>query len=236
MEGEQHNTYDIEFYGPNTMMGTLYLGALKAGELMATAVGEPEAAQVYRRIYESGRVKLEALWNGDYYLQKVPPRDQIQVSAKAHKQENPNQVDYQYGAGCLSDQMLGQWFAHVIGFGHLLTPERTRKTLASIYRYNFKQSFYDHPNPQRIYALNDEQGLLLCSWPKGHRPALPFVYSEEVWTGIEYQVAAHLIYEGLIVEGLAITKAVRDRYDGQRRNPWNEVECGNHYARALSSW
>jgi len=236
MEGEQHNTYDIEFYGPNTMMGTFYLGALKAGEKMAVAVGEGDAAQVYRRIYESGRKKQESLWNGDYYIQKVPPRADIQVSAKAHKQESRDEVNYQYGEGCLSDQMLGQWFAHVIGFGHLLEPERTRRTVASVYRYNFKHNFYDHPNPQRIYALNDEKGLLLCSWPKGNRPSLPFVYSDEVWTGIEYQVAAHLIYEGLIEEGLSVVKGVRDRYDGKRRNPWNEVECGSHYARALSVW
>ena len=236
MEGEQHNTYDIEFYGPNTMMGTFYLGALKAGEKMAVAVGEKEVAQVYRRIYESGRKKQESLWNGDYYIQQVPPRADIQVSAKAHKQESRDEVNYQYGEGCLSDQMLGQWFAHVIGFGHLLEPERTRRTMASVYRYNFKHNFYDHPNPQRIYALNDEKGLLLCSWPKGNRPSLPFVYSDEVWTGIEYQVAAHLIYEGLIEEGLSVVKGVRDRYDGKRRNPWNEVECGSHYARALSVW
>ena len=236
MEGEQHNTYDIEFYGPNTMMGTFYLGALKAAEKMAIAVGEKEAAEVYRQIYESGRKKQESLWNGDYYVQKVPPRAEIKVSPKAHKQESADEVNYQYGDGCLSDQMLGQWFAHVIGFGHLLESERTRRTLASIYRYNFKHNFYDHPNPQRIYALNDEKGLLLCSWPKGNRPSLPFVYSDEVWTGIEYQVAAHLIYEGLIEEGLSVVKGVRDRYDGKRRNPWNEVECGSHYARALSVW
>ena len=138
--------------------------------------------------------------------------------------------------GCLSDQLLGQWFAAVVGLGYLLPPEHVRETLQSIYRYNFKHNFRDHANTQRIYALNDEKGLLLCSWPRGKRPALPFVYSDEVWTGIEYQVAAHLIYEGLVEEGLAIVKAVRDRYDGERRNPWNEVECGNHYARALSSW
>ncbi len=84
--------------------------------------------------------------------------------------------------------------------------------------------------------MNDEKGLLLCSWPKGGRPAIPFVYSDEVWTGIEFQVAAHMIYEGLVEEGLAIVKGVDDRYDGLRRNPWNEVECGSHYARALASW
>ena len=105
-----------------------------------------------------------------------------------------------------------------------------------IFRYNFTASFQDFANPQRIYALNDEKALLLCSWPRGKRPALPFVYSDEAWTGIEYQVAGHLIYEGMVEEGLAVVKAVRDRYDGFRRNPWNEIECGSHYARAMASW
>jgi uncharacterized protein (DUF608 family) len=242
MEGEQHNTYDIEFYGPNTMMGTLYLGALRAGELMATAIGDRAAAETYHRIRVNGQQKLEELWNGDYYVQKVPPADQIRPLEKGsdeswHAEAVQNgQVRYQYGQGCLSDQLLGQWFAEVLGLGYSLEPGRIGTTLQSIYCYNFKHHFYDHPNTQRIYALNDEKGLLLCSWPKGNRPALPFVYSDEVWTGIEYQVAAHLIYAGHLEEGLSIVKGARDRYDGARRNPWNEVECGSHYARALASW
>jgi non-lysosomal glucosylceramidase len=89
---------------------------------------------------------------------------------------------------------------------------------------------------QRTYALGDEAGLVLCSWPRGGRPRIPFVYSDEVWTGIEYQVAAHLLWEGAVDEGLEIVRAVRARHDGTRRNPWNEVECGNHYARSLASW
>ena len=243
MEGEQHNTYDIEFYGPNTMMGTLYLGALAASERMARAVGDDQAAGDYHRVFESGRKKLdEQLWGRGYYVQRVPDPSTIHVEQTEHREAwyasamTESGLKYQYGDGCLSDQLLGQWFAAVVGLGHLLPPEHVRDALASIYRHNFKHNFFDHPNTQRIYALNDEKGLLLCSWPYGNRPALPFVYSDEVWTGIEYQVAAHLIYEGMVAEGLAITKAVRDRYDGQRRNPWNEVECGNHYARALSSW
>ncbi|MEW5978601.1 MAG: GH116 family glycosyl-hydrolase [Acidobacteriota bacterium] len=242
MEGEQHNTYDIEFYGPNSMMGTLYLGALLAGERMALAVGDSAAADAYRGLFESGRRKLEELWTGEFYVQKVPPVNQIRSLDKGSQESwhaeavQNGEVRYQFGSGCLSDQLLGQWFAEVVGLGHLLDPDHVRRTLQSIYRHNFKHSLYDHPNTQRIYALNDEKGLLLCSWPKGGRPALPFVYADEVWTGIEYQVAAHLIYEGLVEEGLAIVKGIRDRYDGARRNPWNEVECGAHYARALASW
>ncbi len=222
MEGEQHNTYDIEFYGPNSMMGTLYLGGLRAAERMARAVGDNEGAETYARLAQSGSEKLDReLWNGEYYVQKY------------EEQKHPK---YQFGEGCLSDQLLGQWFAEVVGLGLVLPAAHVRRALQSVFRYNFTAGFQDFANPQRIYALNDEKALLLCSWPKGKRPALPFVYSDEAWTGIEYQVAAHLIYEGLVEEGLALVKSVRDRYDGFRRNPWNEVECGSHYARAMSSW
>lgn len=161
------------------------------------------------------------LYNGEFYEQKYDP-------AKAPK--------YQYGAGCLSDQMIGQWFAQIVGLGHLFEPDHVRRTMRSIFDYNWRSEFWEHPNPQRIYALNDEKGLLLCSWPHGGRPELPFVYSDEVWCGIEYQVASHLIYEGLVREGLAIVKGVRERHDGRRRNPWNEFECGSHYARSMASW
>jgi hypothetical protein len=146
------------------------------------------------------------------------------------------ELRYQYGRGCLSDQLLGAWFGAVVGLDNLLPPERVRAALESIFRYNWRADLGDHANTQRTYALNDEAGLLLCSWPKGERPTQPFPYSDEVWTGIEYQVAAHLIYAGLVDEGLTIVRGLRDRHDGERRNPWNEFECGNHYARAMASW
>jgi uncharacterized protein (DUF608 family) len=222
MEGEQHNTYDIEFYGPNSMMGGFYLGALLAGSKMAEAMGDAASAQQYKDIFEKGRQKYnDLLWNGEYYVQKY---------------DQAMEKKYQYGEGCLSDQVLGQWISMVAGLGRFLPQDRLKTTLASIFRSNFRTDFRDYSNVQRTYALNDEKGLLLCSWPKGGRPPLPFVYSDEVWTGIEYHVASHLMYEGLLEEGLSIVKAVRDRYDGWRRNPWDEVECGHHYARAMSSW
>jgi len=186
MEGVQHNTYDIEFLGPNTMMGTIYLAALRAAEEMARALGDGSAEE-YRRLYEKGSRKLdELLWNGEYYIQRYDPN------------EAPK---YQYGDGCLSDQLLGQWMAMVVGLGRLLPEEHVKGALASIFRYNWKKSLLDHENCQRVYAINDEAGLLLCTWPRGGRPALPFVYSDEVWTGIEYQVASHMLYEGMIEGG-----------------------------------
>ena len=230
MEGVQHNTYDIEFYGPNTMMGSFYLGALRAAEEMARYLGEPEKADEYRSVYESGRAWMdENLFNGEWYRQDVRP----EAGKKDSMKDWPK---YQYGDGCLSDQMIGQWYARMLELGDLFDPDKVKETMASIFRYNWKADLSEHPNPQRIYALNDESGLLLCSWPRGGRPALPFVYSDEVWCGIEYQVAAHLIYEGFVEEGLAVTKGVRDRHDGTRRNPWNEFECGSHYARSMASY
>jgi len=222
MEGEQHNTYDIEFYGPNSMMGAFYLGALKAASEMAAVAGDQEASAEYRRVFDLGCGNYDrVLWNGEYYIQKF---DKVM------------ETKYQYGEGCLSDQLLGQWLGMVSGLGRYLPEEHIRTALGSIFEHNFMPDFRNFSNAQRTYALGDEKGLLLCSWPNGGRPPLPFPYSDEVWTGIEYQVASHLIYEGRLEEGLSIVKAVRDRYDGRKRNPWDEVECGHHYARAMSSW
>ncbi|MEM4168889.1 MAG: GH116 family glycosyl hydrolase [Thermoproteota archaeon] len=222
MEGEQHNTYDIEFYGPNPMVSSLYLGALRAAEEMAKHLGDSESAEKYREVFEKGRESFsKLLWNGEYFVQRF--------------QGDPN-IRYQFGEGCLSDQLLGQWFSHVVGLGYLLPEEQVKSALMAVFRYNWKESLLEHENCQRTYALNDEGGLVLCSWPKGGKPDYPFPYCDEVWTGIEYQVAAHLIYEGFVNEGLKIVKGVRDRYDGLKRNPWDEVECGHHYARAMSSW
>ncbi|MFN7939054.1 MAG: GH116 family glycosyl hydrolase [Bryobacteraceae bacterium] len=223
MEGEQHNTYDIRFYGPNSMIGTLYLAALAACARMAAHLGDPSAAE-FDKLRQQGAAELDRLlWNGEYYIQKTDERDKRAAT-------------WQFGEGCLSDQLLGQWFAELTGLGKLLPPQRIRQCLDSIVRYNFRENFHDMPSGQRIYALNDEKGLLVCSWPQGKRPAVPFGYCDEVWTGVEYQVAAHLFMEGKAADGLRLVRAVRDRHDGRRRNPWDEVECGHHYARALSSW
>lgn len=222
MEAVQHNTYDIEFLGPNTMMGTFYLAALKAMALIAAELGHAEDAKEYKEVYDRGRVNYEKLiWNGEFYVQNYDEK------------EAPR---YQFGEGCLSDQMLGQWFAHVIDIGYVLLEPRVKSAVEAVFKHNWVPDMSGHHNCQRTYALGDEAGLILCTWPNGGQPALPFVYSDEVWTGIEYQVAAHLMYEGLLKEGLSIVKGARDRHDGYRRNPWNEFECGHHYARAMSSW
>jgi len=222
LDSQQHNTYDIEFYGPNSLTNSMFFAALKAGIEMAKHLGDQEHVEKYKEALDKGSKKMdELLWGGKYYIQQI---------------DDVNKYRYQYGKGCLSDQLLGQFLSHVAGLGYILPEEHVKEAVNSIFKYNFRTSFKEHENVERTYTLNDEKGLLLCSWPEGGRPKLPFVYSDEVWTGIEYQVASHLIYEGYVDEGLTIVKSVRERHDGYRRNPWNEVECGHHYARSMASW
>lgn len=241
MEGEQHNTYDIEFYGYTTMTGSIYLGALLAAAEIAEHLGDRASADTYRKLLASGREKyMKECWNGEYFQQQIVDPETLGPRAPGAFGPAPVKVDgeykYQYGPGCLTDQLLGQWFAHVVGLGYVLPEKAVRKALGAVFKHNFCADLSGYANAQRVYAVNDEAALLLCTWPRGGRPKLPLVYGEEAWTGIEYQAAAHLIYEGKIDEGLRVVRAVRDRYAGHNRNPWDEVECGHHYARAMSSW
>ena len=144
---------------------------------------------------------------------------------------------YQYGTGCISDGVIGSWMSLAAGLDEPLDKEKVTSHLMSVYKYNLKHTLTRHSNPQRPgYAVGVDGGLLLCTWPHGGKPSLPFVYSDEVWTGIEYQVAAHLMFVGKVEEGLDIVRTCRRRYDGAVRNPLNEYECGSWYARALASY
>jgi len=245
-----HNTYDIEFWGPDGMCTSIYLGALAAMTKMAQAAGQADDAKFYGELSERCAAFMdEQLFNGEYYQQKVEYmdlRDQSFAAMVAHVDGNSSEMQqllkregpkYQYGSGCLSDGVIGAWMARMYGIATPLKREHVRATLQAIFKNNFKTDLSDHANAQRPgYAMGREPGLLLCSWPQGGKPTLPFVYSDEVWTGIEYQVASHLIAEGFVAEGLTIVKALRSRYDGKTRNPWNEYECGNWYARAMASY
>lgn len=222
LEGLQHNTYDIEFIGGNPLSGVMYLAALKAAGRMAEALGDADTQkELEKRLCDSSKILDKTCFNGAYYVQAI---------------DDPNSLPYQFGSGCLSDQLFGQTLAHLCGLGELLPPEHARRAALSIYQNNFLPGEKRPPVMQRLYVHHDEPGLLLCTWPQGGKPRFPFVYSDEVWTGIEYQVATLLIYEGFVAEGLALVSAVRQRFDGVRRNPFSEMECGFHYARSLASY
>ena len=249
LEEPHHNTYDIEYWGPDGHCSSFYLGALTAAVEMGTFLGD-DVAQ-YQTLRDRGRQFLETkLYNGEYFFQQVQTEgldakfQPLDLSANgpgygeiiaAINEQGPK---YQYGTGCLSDGVLGFWMARVCGLDQdIVDPAKVRSNLRAIHQYNLRHDLYDHANPQRpAFALGHDGGLLLCTWPRGGAPALPFVYSDEVWTGIEYQAAAHMMMAGLVDEGLEVVRLARDRYDGRVRNPFNEYECGHWYARALSSY
>ena len=240
MEGVQHNTYDVEFYGPNPMCGIYYLGALRAGEEMARAAGDKASAEIYRKLFEQGSRWIDAnLFNGEYYVQQIKGFRKEEIADNLRSDmgsENTEAPEYQLGAGCLVDQLVGQYLADICGLGALVAPEKIRATLRSIYRYNYKRSLAGHNNTERTFALNNEASVVICDYGKAERPHIPFPYFAETMTGFEYTAAVLMMNWGMVDEGLECIRNIRLRYDGEKRNPWDEAECGHHYARAMSAW
>jgi uncharacterized protein (DUF608 family) len=226
IEKTQANTYDIAFYGANTYVGSLYLAALKAAGRMASLMGDSSFESKCLSIASKGeKNSVSRLWNGQFFIQDV--------DLKKHP-------EFQYGDGCLSDQLFGQTWSHLNDLGYIYPKENVRSALQAIWDYNWAPDVETqnkvHP-PERTYASPGEAGLLVASWPYSQHMGEDGVrYRDEVWTGIEYQVATNLIYEDMTEEGLSIVKAIHDRYSPEKHNPWNEIECGDHYARAMASW
>ena len=246
--GRQHHTLDMELFGPNSWLESFYLGALKAGAEMADAMGDTAAADLYRQLLQRGREYADTqLFNGEYYHQRVDIRDRAVLerfdtpdggdAVSTYWSEEAGQIKYQIAEGCGIDQVLGQWMCEIAGLGQILDGAQVASALQSIYRYNHKKSLRGHFNPCRIYGLNDESGTVICEWPAGReKPVVPVTYAEECMHGFEYQVATHMIRCGMEAQGLELVRSIRSRYDGEKRNPWNEMECGSNYARSMASY
>ncbi len=240
MEGCQHNTMDVEYYGPNPQMQLWYLGALKAAEAMANYLHDKAFAAECRRIYTLGSAWTDKnLFNGSYYEQQIRPpgsRDNIAPSLIVGMGSNNfTDPEYQLGKGCLVDQLVGQYMAHICGLGYLTDSANIRTTLKSIMKLNYRSDMSGHFNHLRSFVFDDEAALLMAYYPSG-RPEIPFPYFNEVMTGFEYVAAIGMIYEQQVDNGLLCIKNIRDRFDGRKRNPFDEIECGHHYARAMASW
>ena len=248
IEEPHHNTYDIEFWGPDGMHTSFYVGALQAIIAMGKFIGKD--VTTYQQLHTSAKKMMETvLYDGEFFIQQIkvdglnaknPATEQSfggEYSKEAKGLLQKEGPKYQYGKGCLSDGILGAWIGRMCGLEDTIDTSQITSHLKAVHKYNLKENLSEHANPQRpAYAMGDEGGLLLCTWPKGGKLSLPFVYSDEVWTGIEHQVASHLMLMGHVKEGLEILRASRNRYDGRIRNPFNEYECGHWYARALSSY
>jgi uncharacterized protein (DUF608 family) len=230
--GEQHNTLDAEWYGNIPVIISLYLAALKAGQEMAVEVNDEAFANTCKNILKKGAKNIETLYNGEYFIQN----------------EDPNHKDaIGVGTGCYIDQVFGQSWAHQLGMGRLYNEEMIQKSLDALWKYNFVPNMGEFRKSLpvslagRPYAIDEDAGLVICTWPKGGKKSgwekhWQFGYFNECMTGFEYEVAGHMIWEGKLEEGLAVTRAIHDRYHGSKRNPYNEVECSDHYARAMASY
>ncbi|MCU1477091.1 MAG: putative bile acid beta-glucosidase [Subtercola sp.] len=242
MEGCQHNTMDVEYYGPNPQMQTWYLAALRSGEEMARALGDEIFAAECARLFQQGSAWTDDhLFNGRYYEQHILPVSDPRSIAPGLRHEyngaeDLSDPDLQLGKGVLIDQLVGQYAARIAGLGTLLDEGNVRTTLDHIFASNFRTSMAGHFNHMRGYALGDEAAVLMCTYEAGTRPKSPFPYFNEVMTGFEYTLATNHIQDGDRSTAITIIDAIRRRFNGARRNPFDETECGRHYARAMASW
>ncbi len=241
----------MELFSPNSWLTGFYLGALKAGAEIAEHLGEEDTAAEYREIFTRGKEWADKhLFNGFYYHQLIDLKDKsvlhpyAQSSASmvgdittAYWDSEHSEIKYQVGEGCGIDQVLAQWHADLYGLGEIFDSAQVKTALKSLHENNYVPHLGEFFNPCRVFGLNDEAGLIICSWPAGsNKPVIPVPYSQEVMTGFEYAAAVHMLLVGLCDEGLAVVDAVRDRFDGEKRNPWNEFECGSNYARSMASY
>ena len=241
LEGRQHNTLDTDEFGPTAWLEGLYLTALRAGAEMAEYLGENDLRDEYLALFDGGyKFTKEQLFNGEYFIQKIDVKDKNLIKihdCESYYNAETGEIVNQIAGGCEIDQMLGQWHANILGLGEIFDPEQRKTALGSMMKYNFKPSLREFANLWRVFALGDEAGAIICDYPAGcERPAIPIPYADECMTGFEYAFAGLLIGEGFVSDGLKVVRAIRARYDGKKRNPYNEIECGSNYARSMASF
>lgn len=242
LEGRQHHTLDMELFGPSSWLEGMYLAALKAAAEMGEFLGDKEKAEEYRELFNKGYKWMdENLFNGKYFIQKTDITDKgitDRFSASdTYWNDESKEMKYQIAEGSSIDQMLAQWHADIIGLGDIYDREKVSVALKEMMKNNYKPCMRDFANPWRIFSLNDEAGTVICDYPEGvSKPTIPIPYCEETMTGFEYSFAGLLCSRDMVEDGMKVVFAVRDRFDGKKRNPWNEFECGSNYARSMASY
>ena len=242
LEGRQHHTLDMELFGPSSWLEGMYLAALKAAAEMAEFLGDKEKALEYSDVFQKGyQWTKENLFNGKYFIQKLDFHDKAVTKmyddAEMYWNDETKQVKYQIGEGSSIDQLLAQWHADIIGLGEIFDRNQVMTSLENMMKINFKQTMRNFVNPWRIFSGNDESGTVICDYPEGaEKPETPIPYCQETMTGFEYAFAGLLFARGRADDGVKVVEAVRDRFDGEKRNPWNEFECGSNYARSMASY
>ncbi len=242
LEGRQHHTLDIELFGASAWLEGFYLAALKSGAEMAHALGDAAAEKEFTELFENGyKYTREELFNGKYFIQRINVKDKSVIEKfncdEIFWNEETQELSHQIADGCLIDQLCAQWHADLCGLGRIFDEKQTKIAVRSIYELNFKRSMRDIANPWRIFATNDESGTVMCEYPDDVvKPKNPIPYCEEVMSGFEYVLAGLLMTNGYMKEADEVVSAVRERYNGKNRNPFNDVECGSNYARSMAAF
>ncbi len=242
LEGRGHHTLDMELFGPSSWLEGFYLAALKAGAEMAEFLGDEKKAKEYSELFEKGKAwTAKNLFNGEYFIQKINLKDKNLTdrfeASDIYWNDETEEIKYQIGEGSSIDQLLAQWHADIIGLGEIFDKKQTATALKKMMENNFKPSMRDFVNPWRVFSINSEAGAIICAYPdETKKPKIPVPYCEETMTGFEYSFAGLLCSQEMYDDGFKVVKAIRDRFDGEKRNPWNEFECGNNYARSMASY
>jgi non-lysosomal glucosylceramidase len=234
MDGTQMNTLDRPWFGKVSWMSSMYTAACRAGEAMANEMSDADFAAKCKKIADAGLASIATqLWNGEYYISIPDPKHLDSVTS---------------GDGCLLDQVYGQSTAFQLGLPRILPADKTRTALESIWKYNFSPdagAYFLAKHGGRQFVNPGDMGLIMCTFPRtdwdyvkasgGDAAHGGFAYYfVETWTGNEYQVANHMFWEGLTEHALSVVRAIHERYAALKRNPWDEVECGDHYSRAMA--
>jgi len=220
--GPQPNTYDVSTYGYMVLIGALYLCGLRAAEEMAILEGDKDFEKICHDRFLLGTVNLDAkcFTNGKWYTHVVDPNHATNVLTDA----------------TVIGVMYGQWWAHILNLGYLLPKEHVQSHLIYTFERNFVTSF-DFKQSPRTFCDARDNGWITGKWDDGKRPQNPLRYTgEAAWSGVLYPFAGLLLVEGLQHQSLQVLEVIRYLYDGTRRSPWNEIECGDHYTRCMSAF
>jgi uncharacterized protein (DUF608 family) len=226
------NTLDAIWDGEIAWIVGLCIAAVKAGQRMAEEVGDTDFARRCADYVAKGSANMDKyLFNGEYYIHR-PDKESGRKKLGSYNT-------------CHIDQVMGQSWAYQVGLGQILDNKKVRSALKSLWKYNYTPDVGPYIRTHvggRPYALPGEGGMIINTNPKnepkpyGEDVSWQAGYFHECMTGYEYEVASHMIAEGMTDEGLAIVRSIHDRYHAAKRNPYNEIECSDHYARAMASY
>ena len=226
------NTLDAVWEGEIAWIVGLTIAAASAAQQMAVEMRDEAFAATCSSYVKKGSSNMELqLFNGEYFIH----RPDAVIGRKPLGSYNT----------CHIDQVYGQSWAFQVGLPRIISREKSLLALKALWKYNFTMDVGPYIKTHtggRPYALPGEGGMIMNTnplnepRPYGENTSWQLGYFHECMTGFEHQVAAHLMAEGLVDESLVLTRVIHDRYHAAKRNPFNEIECSDHYARAMASY